>query len=116
MNNRQDHLRAGPREARVAVVGAGVIGLSVAWRVASAGYQVTVIDPAPGQGASWVAGGMLAPITEAWPGEEASLKLGEESLRRWPAFAAELAAEGGDPGLSTAGTVVVALDQGDADQ
>jgi glycine oxidase len=118
MNNRPNHLQspAGPRETRVAIVGAGVIGLSVAWRVASAGYRVTVIDPAPGQGASWVAGGMLAPITEALPGEEASLKLGEESLRRWPAFAGELAADGGDPGLSTAGTVVVALDQGDVDQ
>jgi len=100
----------------VAVVGGGVIGLAVAWRAAAAGHAVTLFDPAPGRGASWVAGGMLAPITEAWPGEEDSLRLGEESLRRWPAFAEQLAADGGDPGLSTAGTVVVALDRGDADQ
>jgi glycine oxidase len=101
---------------QLAVVGGGVIGLSVAWRAAAAGYDVTVIDPSPGRGASWVAGGMLAPVTEAWPGEEAALHLGEESLRRWPAFAASLSADGGDPGLSTAGTLVVALDRGDADQ
>ncbi|SFK58958.1 glycine oxidase ThiO [Amycolatopsis sacchari] len=101
---------------RVAVIGGGVIGLSVAWRAALAGHDVTVVDPSPGRGASWVAGGMLAPVTEAWPGEEAALHLGEESLRRWPAFAAELTRDGGDPGLSTAGTVVVALDRGDAEQ
>jgi glycine oxidase len=101
---------------QLAVVGGGVIGLSVAWRAAAAGYDVTVIDPSPGRGASWVAGGMLAPVTEAWPGEETALHLGEESLRRWPAFAAELSVEGGDPGLSTTGTLVVALDRGDADQ
>jgi glycine oxidase len=107
---------AADRRTQVAVVGGGVIGLSVAWRAAVAGHRVTVIDPAPGRGASWVAGGMLAPVTEAWPGEEAALVLGEESLRRWPAFAEALAADGGDPGLSTAGTIVVALDRGDADQ
>ena len=100
----------------VAVVGGGVIGLSVAWRAAAAGHRVTLVDPSPGRGASWLAGGMLAPVTEAWPGEEAGLRLGEESLRRWPEFAADLAAAGADPGLSTAGTIVAALDRADAEQ
>ncbi|WAL66229.1 glycine oxidase ThiO [Amycolatopsis cynarae] len=103
-------------ETQVAVVGGGVIGLSVAWKAALAGHRVTLIDPSPGRGASWVAGGMLAPVAEAWPGEEAGLALGEESLRRWPAFAEALAADGGDPGLSTEGTLVVAFDRADADQ
>lgn len=101
---------------RVAVVGGGVIGLSVAWRAAAGGHAVTLFDPEPGRGASWVAGGMLAPVTEAWPGEEAVLELGEESLRRWPEFAATLASEASDPGLSTAGTVVAASDHGDVAQ
>ena len=99
----------------VAVVGGGVIGLSVAWRLAAAGYTVSVIDAHPGRGASWVAGGMLAPVTEAWPGEEALLRLGEESLRRWPEFAGMLARAGGDPGLSTEGTRVAAVDSADAE-
>ena len=34
-------------------------------------------------GASWVAGGMLAPHSEGWPGEERLLRLGLESLRLW---------------------------------
>ncbi len=97
----------------VAVVGGGVIGLSCAWRAASAGFAVTVHDPAPGSGASHVAGGMLAPVTEAVPGEQEVLALGAASLRRWPDFAAELAAAGADPGLRTWGTLVVALDPGD---
>jgi glycine oxidase len=55
---------------------------------------------------------MLAPVTEAWPGEEPLLELGEASLRAWPEFAAEL----GDVGLRTEGTVVAAFDSTDAAQ
>jgi glycine oxidase len=100
--------------AELLVLGAGVIGLSCAWRVAQSGRRVTVFDPAPGSGASWVAGGMLAPVTEAWPGEEALLTLGIESVRRWPGFAAELAAAAGRPaGLRADGTVVAATGSGD---
>ncbi len=103
-------------ETPLAVVGGGVIGLSVAWRAAAAGFEVTLFDPAPGRGASWVAGGMLAPVAEAWPGEEDVLCLGEESLRRWPGFAEDLRAEGADPGLSEAGTVVAGADRADVEQ
>lgn len=66
----------------LAVVGDGVIGLSVARRAAQAGWSVRVHRTGE-RGASWVAGGMLAPHSEAWPGEERQLQLGLESLRRW---------------------------------
>jgi glycine oxidase len=102
--------------AQIAVVGGGVIGLSIAWRLAAAGHQVVVIDPAPATGASWVAGGMLAPIAEAWPGEEALLTIGSASLEEWPGFAGDLSAVAADPGLRTDGTVVVAVDAADAAQ
>jgi glycine oxidase len=106
-------LRATPA-GRFAIVGAGVIGLSCAWRAAEAGWAVELVDPAPGSGSSWVAGGMLAPVTEAWPGEEDLLELGADSLGRWPAFAAALAEAAGTPaGLRTEGTVVVAAGAGD---
>jgi len=96
------------------VLGAGVIGMSCAWRAAQLGRRVTVLDPAPASGASWVAGGMLAPVTEAWPGEEELLALGVEAVARWPAFAAELTEAAGRPaGLRTDGTIVVATGSGD---
>lgn len=104
------------KSSSIAIVGGGVIGLSIAWRAAAAGHAVSLFDPNPGRGASWVAGGMLAPVTEAWPGDEAVLELGEESLTHWPEFAAQLTADGGDPGLSTTGTVIAAGDPGDAAQ
>ena len=49
---------------RVAVVGAGVIGLAAAWRLSGSGVQATVYDDAPGSGPTRVAAGMLAPVTE----------------------------------------------------
>lgn len=67
----------------LAVIGGGVIGLSVARRAAQAGLAVRV-HRTPGEpGASWVAGGMLAPHSEAWPGEQQLLSLGLTSLRLW---------------------------------
>jgi glycine oxidase len=99
---------------RAVVVGGGVIGLSCAWQLAAGGTAVVLVDAEPGSGASWVAGGMLAPITEAWPGEERLLELGTASLARWPDFAAALsAAAGTGAGLRTEGTVVVAVDSAD---
>ncbi|MCT2582637.1 glycine oxidase ThiO [Actinophytocola gossypii] len=95
---------------KILVVGGGVVGLSVAWRLATR-HDVTVVDPAPPGDASWAAGGMLAPVTESWPGEEDLLDLGSESLERWPAFADELGVE-----LLRAGTISAAFDAADAGQ
>ena len=98
----------------VAVVGAGVIGAAVAWRAAQRGLSVVLIDDAPGSGASYAAAGMLAPVSEASYGEEPLLRLGAESLRRYPAFLAELRSTGARAvAHSTAGTLLVALDEDD---
>lgn len=96
--------------ADVVVVGAGAVGLASAWRLAQRGMSVTVVDPAPGSGASGVAAGMLAPVTEARLGEQALLELGMASWELWPSFAAEL---GAGIGYRADGTVVVALDADD---
>ncbi|WP_093158445.1 glycine oxidase ThiO [Saccharopolyspora antimicrobica] len=102
------------RTAHVVVVGGGVIGMSVAWRAAAAGHRVQLVDPEPASGASFVAGGMLAPIAEAWPGEEELLELGSTSLERWPGFADELSRASGLPsGLRREGTLVVGVDSAD---
>jgi glycine oxidase len=66
----------------LSVIGGGVIGLSVARRGALAGWSVT-LHASVERGASWVAGGMIAPHSEGWPGEERLLQIGLESLRLW---------------------------------
>lgn len=96
------------------VIGGGVIGLACAWRAASRHWSVTVVDPAPGSGASHAAAGMLCPVTEVRYGEEPLLALALKSARRWPAFAAQLfEATGIDVGYRTDGTLAVAFDDDD---
>ncbi len=78
------------RRPSVAIIGAGVVGLGIAWRLAGRA-AVTVFDRGKaGSGASHAAAGMLAACCEAEPGEEALIALGRESQARWPAFAEEL--------------------------
>jgi len=99
----------------VHIVGGGVIGLSCAWDLSRNGHDVTVVSPAPGRvGASWVAAGMLAPVTEAQFGESALTSLLLEGAARWPGFAAALERVAGRSiGYDTTGTVTVALDASD---
>ena len=98
----------------VIVVGAGVVGLGIAWRAAQRGLAVRLVDPAPGSGATWTAAGMLAPATELHYGEEPLLRLGLESARCYPSFVAELeSATGRRVGYRRDGTVVVAWDAAD---
>lgn len=100
-----------PGALRVSVVGAGVIGLAIGWRLAAAGCRVTLFDAgAAGRGASWAAAGMLAACAEAEPGEEGLLPLTRESQLLWPGFAADLeAASGMAVDLRTEGTLTIAL-------
>jgi glycine oxidase len=93
----------------LAVVGGGVIGLSVARRAAQAGLPVRV-HRTRGHGASWVGGGMCAPHSEGWPGEERLLQIGLESLRLWCAGFTD----GLPAGVVTAHeSLVVAVDRAD---
>ncbi len=101
----------------VVVVGGGVIGLATAWRCAQRELRVTLVDPAPGEGASATAAGMLAPVTELHYEGRELLSLNLESARRYPAFAAELQDESGvDVGYRECGTVVAAWDAADLAQ
>jgi glycine oxidase len=101
----------------VAVVGGGVIGLAVAWRAAQRGMRVVVVErDDPGTGASWVAAGMIAPISEARPKERSLLALSLASAHAYPQFVAELReASGLDPGYLGCGTLAVARDRDEAE-
>ena len=99
----------------VVVIGAGLIGLATAWRLAADGIQVTVCDPTPGAQTSAVAAGMLAPVTEVEYGEDDLLALNLAGVAAWPAFAEELQAVTGlSAGLHQTGTLSVAYDVDDA--
>jgi glycine oxidase len=101
----------------VAVAGGGAIGLAVAWRAARRGLRVTVLERgAPGGGASSVAAGMLAPVTEASPLERPLLELGLASAAAYPAFVDELReASGVNPGYLACGSMLVARDGDEAE-
>lgn len=100
------------------VVGGGAIGLACAWRLAQRGLSVLVAErDRPGAGASGVAAGMLAPVTEAEFGEEALLRANLASAAAWPGFAAELAeVTGMATGYRESGALVVAADRDDAEE
>jgi glycine oxidase len=102
----------------MAVLGGGIVGLSVAWRARARGMSVVVVERGGiGEGATHVAAGMLAPVAEVEFGEAGRrvLELGMRSARMWPAFAAELEqAAGIGVGLRNTGTLVVARDDDEA--
>ena len=101
----------------VVVVGGGVVGLAIAWRARRRGLSVVVLErDRVGAGASGVAAGMLAPVTEADFGEDRAIALNLAGLERWPAFAAELGERSGvDTGYRRSGALVVAVDRDDAE-
>jgi glycine oxidase len=72
------------------VAGAGIIGLSCAWRLAQKGVSVRVFDcRQASREASWAGAGMLAPGGELT--EESPLtRMALDSLRQYPDFVAEL--------------------------
>lgn len=94
----------------VAVVGAGLIGLAIAFELAERGAVVRLYDrDEPARAASWAGAGMLSPHAE--PIDEALLRLCEESLTAYPAFVARVRDAGGvDPHLHLNGHVHVAYD------
>ncbi|HWK45608.1 MAG TPA: glycine oxidase ThiO [Stellaceae bacterium] len=103
----------------VAIIGGGIIGLSLGWRLRQAGCPVTIFERGPliGRGASWAAAGMLAAGIEAEPTEEPLFALGRWSQSLWPDFAAELEAASGLPvGYEATGTLVCAFTRDQAEK
>jgi glycine oxidase len=99
------------------VVGAGIIGLTSAFRLTMAGYHVTLLDPAPAKGATWAAAGMLAPTAEIAPGEEENYQVQCDALERWRELARQLLSlTGRELGLHQSGTLLVGFDASDRRQ
>ncbi|MFQ5824796.1 MAG: glycine oxidase ThiO, partial [bacterium] len=97
----------------VIIIGAGIIGCSIAYRLAQEGLRVTVIEKGQsGEEASSAAAGMLAPQAEAAHGLHSSLsELCVASHALYPNFVAELEEETGIKiGYQNSGSIFVATD------
>jgi glycine oxidase len=97
---------------RVVIIGAGVAGLGIGWRLRQAGCEVTILERAqPGGGASWAAAGMLAVTAELEDAAEPERALAMRANALWPDFAAELeAASGQKVFLERSGALLLAGD------
>jgi glycine oxidase len=106
------------RSADVAVIGGGVVGLSIAWRACVRGLRVLVLEAgAVAHGASRHAAGMIAPVAEVAAGEEPLLELGLRSASLYPEFIAALSEDAGGVkvGYTRCGTLMVARDADEAE-
>ncbi|MEM7744025.1 MAG: FAD-dependent oxidoreductase [Pseudomonadota bacterium] len=71
--------------SEIAVVGAGVLGSAIAWRLAQAGHAVTLVDPAPGGQAS---PGSFAWLNASFAEDAVYNRLRHDSLELWEAMKA----------------------------
>lgn len=98
---------------KIVIIGAGVAGLGIGWRLLQQGARVTILERAQaGKGASWAAAGMLAVTGEfdALPSAEKTFALHANAL--WPVFAQELEKISEVLlGYSRSGALLVASDQ-----
>ena len=79
----------------IVVIGAGLIGLGIAYELAKRGAEVRVVDAGiPGRAASWAGAGMLAPDTE-FPDDPAFARFCARSLALYPDYVEELREVGG---------------------
>lgn len=76
------------------IIGGGIIGLSIARELNKLGYEITILEKnLLGRGASWAAGGMLAPQAEGLVG--ALLSFSIESREMYKDFVQQLEKETG---------------------
>jgi glycine oxidase len=101
---------------KIAVIGAGVAGLAIGWRLKQRGAEVIVLDRAqPGRGATWAAAGMLAASAEAGDARTPDADLAYAARAAWPEFAREIE-EASGLGISYAqsGALMIAMTEEEA--
>lgn len=103
---------------KIVVIGAGVAGLGIGWRLRQRGAEVTVLERGePAKGATWASAGMIAVAGELGTEETPESGFAHHSRRLWPAFAAELEqAAGASFGYRENGALIAALSADEAKQ
>jgi glycine oxidase len=97
---------------KIVVIGAGVAGLAVGWRLAEAGQEVVVLERGqPGQGATWASAGMLAVTAELQDSGPDEIEFARYSNDLWPDFAKRIElASGRGIGFTPGGALILADD------
>ncbi|HEX6897706.1 MAG TPA: glycine oxidase ThiO, partial [Bryobacteraceae bacterium] len=95
----------------VVIIGAGVAGLAIGWRLRQAGASVLILDRGQaGLGATWAAAGMIAASSEMADAPAPEAEFAQRSQQTWPTFAREVEeASGIDVGYRQSGALMVAL-------
>ncbi len=103
---------------KVIIIGAGVAGLAIAWRMAKSGAQVLVLDRAqPARGATYASAGMIAATAEIAVAGSPGVLFGRRSRDLWPDFAKELeSASGVEITFRQDGALIVSAGSKDAER
>jgi glycine oxidase len=98
---------------KVVIIGAGVAGLGIGWRLAQAGVDVTILERSqPGSGGSWAAAGMIAVTAELEDAHAAEIEFARYSNMLWPDFAEDVEDKSGHAiGYARSGALILAPDE-----
>jgi glycine oxidase len=76
---------------KVVIIGAGVAGLGIGWRLAQQRIETVVLERTqPGRGATWASAGMIAAPNASGEADDSEAQLAQRSADLWAAFAAEI--------------------------
>lgn len=101
---------------KVTIVGGGVAGLAIGWRLAETGFDIDILERGIcGRAATWAAAGMLAASAEAGASEEPHAVLARAARAGWPDFARALQRTSGIAlDFKRCGSLMVAEDEDQA--
>ncbi len=99
-------------DMKIVIIGAGVAGLSIGWRLRQAGAEVTILERAqPASGATWASAGMIALAAELETSPPVEVDFARQSNALWPGFAREIEEESGQAvGYERSGALLLSDD------